>query len=70
MDYNTTAIVIAEDLNAHLGTLAGPRGSGSPNDRGFALKYFIDCNMLFVASHSSFSSGPASFVNCRVMPSI
>lgn len=59
VDHNTTAVVIAGDFNAHLGTLAGPRGSGSPNQRGFALKEFIDRNKLFVASHSSLSSGPS-----------
>ena len=57
VDYSTTAIVIAGDFNAHLGTLAGPRGSGIPNQRGFVLKDFIDRNNLFVASHSSISSG-------------
>ena len=55
IDHSTTAIIIAGDFNAHLGTLAGSRGSGSPNQCGFVLKDFIDCND---ASHSSLSSGP------------
>ena len=59
VDSNTTAVVIAGDFNAHLGTLAGPRGSGTPNSRGFVLKDFIDRNKLFVASHSNISSGPS-----------
>lgn len=58
--YNSSqvAIIIAGDYNAHLGPLAGPRGVGMPNERGLALKKFIDRNILFVASHSSTSSGP------------
>ena len=59
MDSKNTAMVIAGDFNAHLGTLAGPRGSGPPNQRGFALKDFIDRNELFVASHCSLSHGPS-----------
>ena len=47
VDHNTTAIVIAGDFNAHLGTLAGPRGSGPPNQRGFVLKtLLIETNSL------------------------
>ena len=52
------ALVIGGDFNAHLGTLAGPRGSGTPNQRGLLLKQFIDRNSLFVASHSQSSMGP------------
>ena len=58
-DNETTAIVIAGDFNAHLGTLAGPRGSGPPNRRGITLKEFIDRNNLFVPSHSLVSTGPS-----------
>ena len=29
--HHAISIVIAGDFNAHLGTLAGPRGSGAPN---------------------------------------
>ena len=54
----STAIVIAGDFNAHLGTLAGCRGTGPADDRGFLLKELIDRNNLFVASHCSVSSGP------------
>ena len=43
-DSETTAVVIAGDFNAHLGTLAVPRGHGSPNDRELVLKEFIDRN--------------------------
>ena len=57
-DGETTAIVIAGDFNAHLDTLAGPRGQGTLNQRGLILKEFIDRNHLFVASHSSSSCGP------------
>ena len=56
--HESTAIVIAGDFNAHLGTLAGPRGSGPPNHRGILLKQFIDRNNLFVSSHSRLSDGP------------
>ena len=34
----STAIVIAGDFNAHLGTLAGCRGSGTPNSRGIVFE--------------------------------
>ena len=57
--HHAIPIVIAGDFNAHLGTFAGPRGSGAPNLRGYTLKEFIDRNHLFVASHSSTSSGPS-----------
>ena len=52
------AVVIAGDFNAHLGTLAGPRGTGPPNQRGFIVKDLIDRNNLFVASRSHSSTGP------------
>ena len=51
-------MVIAGDFNAHLGTLAGSRGTGPPNQRGFIVKDLIDRNNLFVASHSHSSTGP------------
>ena len=54
-----TAMVIAGNFNAHLGTLAGPRGSGPPSQIGFLLKDFIDRNKLFVASYCSLSHGPS-----------
>ena len=54
----SSAIVIAGDFNAHLGTLSGCRGSGPPYSRGLLLKEFIDRNNLFVASHCIASSGP------------
>ena len=54
-DLESCAIIIAGDFNAHLGTLAGPRGTGTPNSRGLQL---IDRNSLFVASHSQQSFGP------------
>ena len=57
-DLETCAIIIAGDFNAHLGTLAGPRGTGTPNSRGLLLKQLIDRNSLFVASHSQQSFGP------------
>ena len=57
-DPEKSAIIIADDFNAHLGTLVGPRGSGTPNPRGVLLKKFIDRNSLFVTSHSQLSSGP------------
>jgi hypothetical protein len=38
VDSSTTAVVIAGDFNAHLETLAGHRGSGTPSLRGFVLK--------------------------------
>ena len=53
------AIIIAGDLNAHLGTLAGHRGSGVFNQRGLLLKELIDRNSLFVSSHSQWSTGPS-----------
>ena len=56
--YSEAAVVIAGDFNAHLGTLAGPRGTGPPNQRGFIVKDLIDRNNLFVASHSHSSTGP------------
>ena len=37
----TTAIVIAGDFNAHLGTLSGCRSSGPPNHRGIFLKNLL-----------------------------
>ena len=52
------AVVVAGDFNAHLGTLAGPRGTGPPNQRGFIVNDLIDRNNLFVASHSHSSTGP------------
>ena len=55
---NYLANGIAGDFNAHLGSLAGLRGHGSPNERGLVLKEFIDRNNLFVASHSQLSTGP------------
>ena len=54
----TCALIIAGDFNAHLGTLVGPRGSGTPNLRGLLLKQLIDQNSLFVASHLQLSLGP------------
>ena len=55
---SNSAIIIAGVFNAHLGTLAGPRGNGTPNSRGVHLKRLIDRNSLFVASHSQLSLGP------------
>ena len=41
-DLETCAIIIAGDFNAHLGTLAGPRGTGTPNSRGLlSLSKFL-----------------------------
>ena len=57
-DGESTALVIAGDFNAHLGSLAGLRGHGPPNEQGLVLKEFIDRNNLFVASHSQLSTGP------------
>ena len=51
--------VIAGDFNTHLGTLAGPRGTGSPNQRGLLVKEFVDRNNLFISSHAQVSSGPS-----------
>ena len=45
-DGESTALVIAGDLNAHLGSLAGLKGHGPPNERGLVLKEFIDRNNL------------------------
>ena len=54
-----SAVVIAGDFNTHLGTLAGPRGTGSPNQRGLLVKEFVDRNNLFISSHAQVSSGPS-----------
>ena len=51
-------VLIAGDFNAHLGPLGVPRVLGSPNLPGFALKEFIDRNLLFAASCADFASGP------------
>ena len=59
LDSISTVVIITGDFNAHLGPLAGPRGSGTTNNRGIALKKFIDRNNLFVASHSQLSYGPS-----------
>ncbi len=51
------AVIIAGDLNAHIGTLGGPRGSGQPNRQGILLKDLIDRCSLHVLSLSSRSQG-------------
>ena len=38
---DNAAVVSAGNFNAHLGTLAGPRGLSAPNQGGFVLKEFI-----------------------------
>ncbi len=41
-------VIVAGDFNAHLGTLGGPRGLGSPNQQGFLVKELIDRTYLHV----------------------
>ena len=54
-----SAVVIAGDFNTHTRTLAGPRGTGSPNQRGLLVKEFVDRNNLLISSHAQVSSGPS-----------
>lgn len=58
LDSDTDALIIAGDFNAHLGPLAGSRGSGPTNIRGITVKEFIDRNNLYVAFHGQLSNGP------------
>lgn len=47
------------DFNAHLGSLGGPRGYGSPNFQGYLLQqHIIKCD-IFVASLSECAFGPS-----------
>ena len=51
-------IVITGDFNAHLGTLGGVRGRGSPNQQGILLHQLLVWCKLYAVSLSSLSEGP------------
>ena len=51
-------MIIAGDLNCHLGSLGCPRSNDTPNSRGHKWKDVIDHHTLYVASLSHISSGP------------
>ena len=51
-------IIVAGDLNAHLGILAGSHNPHPPNGRGLLLKELIDSTFLYSVSDSSVASGP------------
>ena len=52
--------------NAHLGTLVGPRSSGTPNSRGVLLKQFIDRNSQLSSGtfHSSSQLSQIGWPEC------
>jgi endonuclease/exonuclease/phosphatase family metal-dependent hydrolase len=51
-------IIIAGDLNAHLGSLGGPKGTGDANQQGFLIKELINRCSLHTTSMSSLATGP------------
>ena len=51
-------IVITGDFNAHLGTLDGVRGQGSPNQQGILLHQLLVRCKLYAVSLSSLFEGP------------
>ena len=51
--------IVMGDFNAHLGSLGGPRGEGSPNYQGYLLQqHILKCD-VFVASQSEYAFGPS-----------
>ena len=52
-------VLIVGDFNAHLASLGGVRGHGSPNQQGFLLKQLLDHCELYVVSLSALSEGPS-----------
>ena len=50
-------VLIVGDFNAHLASLGGVRGHGSPNQQGFLLKQLLDHCELYVVSLSALSEG-------------
>ena len=53
-----TIIMDDIDLNAHLGTLGGPKGCGDPNSQGVPLNELLQRCDLFIASLSNYAEGP------------
>lgn len=51
-------LLIAGDLNCHLGHLGGPRSTDTPNSRGHLWKELIDRHSFFVPSLCDLASGP------------
>ena len=49
--------VVMGDFNAHLGSLGGPKGVGTPNHQGLLLQQHIIKSDLFVASLSDIAYG-------------
>ena len=49
-------VVITGDFNAHLGTLGGARGQGSPNTQGILLHHLLDRCKLYAVSLCSLSA--------------
>ena len=64
-------VVITGDFNAHLGTLGGARGQGSPNTQGILLHHLLDRCKLYAVSLCSLSEGPQyTFWNSKTQTTI
>ena len=54
----SSPLIVAGDLNCHLGHLGGPKSSDCFNSRGLQWKELIDRHSLYVISFSNIATGP------------
>ena len=55
---SSSPLIMAGDLNCHLGHLGGPKSSHCFNSRGLQWKELIDRHSLYVTSFSNIATGP------------
>ena len=55
-----SAVIIAGDLNTHIGSLGSLRSDSPPNDRCILWKEILDAHTMYVASLGALAQGPVA----------